>query len=136
MTTVLIITNILLILALIGAVYVLRNVRVSGTDHIVDVNNIVLNVSGKLDNLIKLTEQQDSAILGQNKGVSELTAAFNLNTVNVRNKLESLETAIKGKSFDGIIEIGFSPVLKELEKIKTMIEVKEDSVIHYGVEKK
>ena len=123
MTTFLIITNILLIAVIISLVdddlkSVIKTTAHFNSELITKRGAEIKLLSDDVQRLIKSVEQQDYAILGQNKAVTELKEAFNLNSVNTKNAIESL------KKQGQVIEIApekLRPLIKEvIETVQDM----------------
>jgi hypothetical protein len=129
----LIISNLLLIAAIAWGVYTFKGLRVSGADNtevarilkIVAHNSELItkrgteihSVSSSVNELIKKTESQDVAIWGQNKVILDLSGAFNLNSSNIKARLDKIANR------EAVVSIS-DEQLRPL--IKAVIEVVQD----------
>lgn len=109
------IINIILIAAIIWGVYKFKDLRVSGVKEEPDPFH---------DELEKLVEQLIKMQRVNNVQVADLKR-------DLTSRILSLEKLVDEKEFTGIVETNLDPVLKKLEEVKSLIEVKEDAPLHF-----
>lgn len=112
--TLLIITNIILIAAIVWGVYKFKDLRVSGVAEEPDPFH---------DELKELIEQSITMLGVNNVQGAELKR-------DLTNRILSLHKLIDEKEFTGIVETNFDPILHKLDELKTLVQVKEDAPIH------